>query len=1463
LSIPFKKYGYKLNPITDEYRTPQIFLVNKRLQKIGELYPIDNLKITVNEINQADEISFTYHKIIDGQESPLFNKVDDLSIILVDDYGYFEIAMEKNENSSISKSVTGISLGHAELSQILTTLEVNTEDDYNSNNPTVFYRKIDPLSDAETIKKNKESSLLHRILSCAPHYRIGSVDETLQNIQRMYSWSDKDILSIFNDIADEINCVFDIQIFLENGIAQRIINVHDLQYCSKCYNELDKSQRISSNTYKYRTIINGKCKSCGHSEFINDIGKDTNIFICTENLTDEISIRGDKDSIKNCFKVTGGDDMISDTVHGLDMSSSDRIVMFSDKQKQEMSTDLRDKLERYDKEYKDNIDDYISLLETEYNIFDLKHYLQSGKMPAIEKDIMKTDEALVSVLQKISSYYQNKFYISSYDNYEYTSTRVSIQNMFTTFMPEGFSFTIDFDDITEKGGSYNPNVLYRWYGKIRIYSTGNRDENYTLHIQPSEGTYVTQGDSTEKYIFDDTSVQNIVNNFSIIFYFADKSQEEYLKYIEQHTKYILSTFDLSYENEKKKPWNLYSYNRLDSFYNGYIKCISTLEEMKRTEVSDTETYKILTDIIANYQSIKNDILAQMNVLRDQIFAICSYHGEYESDFLDSNNQVNYHLQCYPNLQTVFDHLIDPNYEGGYQDDNKHYKVNEFVGTKPFQCKKCGSSNVSVSSNGNVCNNANCGSKGADIYSYFDIAKNIYDSYSKHKNSTIIDIRGKYHNDFDIKKYLGDELYAEYRSFIREDVYHNENYISDGLNNAQLIEHAKELRSKAEQELSKACQVQYTIDLPLSSIVAQKSFEYQGITVNDDYSEFKINNFVRVRIDDEIFKMRISSIGFTFPVSDKIEVSFTNVTNYRTGTTNDIKDIINKAENMATSYSYIVTQAEKGNNAYQQFDSIKKEGLDASLMAVKAGRDHDIVIDEHGILLRRKIQETDTYSDCQMKLIDRNLVMTMDNWKTAELAIGLGMYNGNPIYGIWANLLYGDLTITKELHVKNDKGSVFIDENGIEITNGNIKLQKENCSVTIDPSDDYIFNISNATEKIMYVDENGNGHFNGTIHASDGSFVGTVTAKNISATKGTIGGWDIKEYSLSSGDYNNNFIQFDSSGKSIISKNGDDKVVITSGHIQFLKNSSPYTTIHTTGWAGTSVFGVGINSEEDAKFISFGNKNNSSDGYYTTSLLLNYGLNPNGDKQDVIIYGTTKVTGEISLESNIKLNNNSFFGASPNSSGAYFSHNIFTGGGIYPGNVYDSAYKLYVNGNSYFNGSLFLSENSLTSSYNINLGFSTSSPEGTSCNAASVYWTKETFESKSSDERVKENFCTLPENIDNVFDSFNVRQYEYKEGLGRSGKYFGETSQHIEDVLSENGWDADDYAVVGLRNVDCDSGENKYIDEEDKFHYIDNSNIIWLCVDQIQKLKKRVAELEEKLSAKDGEYNQTDNTQHTT
>ncbi len=77
-------------------------------------------------------------------------------------------------------------------------------------------------------------------------------------------------------------------------------------------------------------------------------------------------------------------------------------MMFSDKQKQEMSHELREHLNQYDTDYKGSIGEYETLLETEYNIFDIKHYLRSSKMPPLEKEILTTDEAIYQVLSKIS-----------------------------------------------------------------------------------------------------------------------------------------------------------------------------------------------------------------------------------------------------------------------------------------------------------------------------------------------------------------------------------------------------------------------------------------------------------------------------------------------------------------------------------------------------------------------------------------------------------------------------------------------------------------------------------------------------------------------------------------------------------------------------------------------------------------------------------------------------------------------------------------------------------------------------------------------------------------------------------------------------------------------------------------------------------------------------------------------------
>ncbi len=1497
MSIPFKKYGYELNPITNEYKQPQIFLADKRIHKIGELYPIENLRITVNEINQADEISFTYYRKVDGKDTPLFDKLDDLSVVLVDGYGYFEIAIEKNENSSVTKSVTGISLGHAELSQILTTLEVNTDDDmnrsdYDANLRTVFYRSINEIIDAETEKKYRDSSLLHRILSSAPHYRIGTVSETLRQIQRTFSWSDTDILTIFSDISKEINCAFDIQIYLEDGKPQRVINVYDMQYCDECYNKLDDSQKTSSNTYKYRTIVGGVCQNCHSSEHIRDIGMDTNIFISTENLSDEISIRSEKDSIKNCFKVTGGDDLITAAVQGLSMSASDRIMMFSDKQKQEMSPGLIEILDHYDEEYQSSIGDYENLLETEYNIFDIKHYLRSSKMPPHEKEILKTDEALYTVLTKISHYYDNKFFIKSYNDYSHNAARISVQNMFSSFMPEGYSFSIEGSTITDKTDPYHPGNSYQWYGKIKIYSTGNRDDSYTLHLQPSRNTYVSQGENEEPYTISDSSMQNAVNGFSIVFSFADEPTEDYKKYIEQHTQYILSTIDQSYDNEIKRPWNLYSYNRLESFYDGYERCIDSLRDLLCSEETDSGNCNILNNMITSYQSIQTDIQNQMDMLLEQIFAICAYHGEYDPDFLDADGRVKYSLKHHKDLESVFHDMLDPSCSGGYQDNqNKTYKVNKFIGTKPFQCKKCGSSNVSESTNGNVCSNPHCESSGSDIYTYLDIMKNISDSYCSHKNDTITNMRETCQKKFNLKKYLNNEqLYAELRSFIREDVYKNDNYISDGLNNTQLIEHAKELRAKAEQELAKACMAQYTIDAPLSSIVGQKSFQCGDILVNDDYSGFRINNFVRVRIDGVIYKMRIASMTLSFPVTDKLEVTFTNVTNYKGGTLNDVKDIIDKAASMATSYSYVATQAEKGGAASAQFDAIKKEGLDAALMAVKAGRDQDVVIDGHGILLRRKNQETDTYSPYQMKLIDRNLVMTDNNWESARLAIGLGMYNKKPVYGVWADLLYGDLTVTKELHVTNDKGSVFIDENGITLDGGAITwlnpinkdnaitsnavaglndfknsvkgslgvttitsdsvispkigggylyIANNNYSVEIDPDQkcdktltDYLFAIrkKTSTNPIMGVKANGDAYFNGEINATSGTFNGTI-----SSHYGEIGGWTINSSSIYSGNVNDNHLQLDAQGKSLISQNGGEKVVLSSGSLRFLRNSTECMTLSTTSWKNTSIYGVGIHSEADSKFISFGNMNSSSDSTYITPLVLNYGLNPNGDTQDILIYGTTKIANELYITNRLYFNDGTYMGPL-SGGGTYFSGNMHAAGNI------------SASGNMFCKGSEVVNKNTnITEIYKTKTAYGNiHSGLEDGYNFASVPYVQDNFQrSSSSDFRLKKEILPL-KNIKPIYLNFKPKQYSFKNGCAENNKvHYGLLAQQVVHVLEKNNIDWRGSDLVEEYETRSYMDEGKYTG--DTAYRINYENLHALHIAFAQEMYRELEDLKKEIA----------------
>lgn len=1045
----FNRHGFVFDSNSGDIVKPSIFLFDHNFHKKGQVFPYNDLKITCNmNSGSPDTCTFTYYR--QGDNDFIWDNLKNLSLVNIQNidtkikqnWGCYEVKVDEydNENGSIKK-VSGQLLAQSELSNTLCTLEANTEDDivtrsdYYTEYPTVFYRDIDFGDDADTIKKKKDSSLLHRILSYAPHYKVGHVDETLKLVQRTFSFADMPITDVLNQVSGEVGCLFTFETYLdEDGKATRLVNAYDIAYCQTCY-DLVKSQVADGvkmlTTSKYRTITNGVCENCQSSSGVCDCGNDTGIFITTENLSSEIQLKPEG-TVKNAFKVTGGDDMITAAVQGLNLSASNKIMLFSDEMKAEMSESCRNKLQAYTTEYNNKAPYYAELLETEYNIYDAILWLQSAKMPALSLEQRELQEEVEYVLGMIQSDWNNDYYISSYDspnaegNYKtapYSLASHSITSMVKLYMDSGYAVQVTNGNIHDFVPDSSNRI--RWEGTIRIYDAGNRENYADMNCTSNQTTtvvyHVSNGDSSTV-----TTYTRTYPSYFVRFAFGDKSAAEYKNYIEQYAQKLLSDYKaVSRKNQEEKDWSLYGYEPLKNYLDGYNRCIQVLQGTAGVSPFSYGGFDSVEEyLISIYQPIRDHIGEQMTILCDEINALCEYLGGYPGSIQPDYVQDNYIYQYYNNGGDALYHLTQPSSSG-------------YIGNFPFHCKVCGSTNTSYYQGTNHCNN--CGASGNDIDSYATIARQIYDFYNENHagNKTILSERTYWQEYFDMEKYFGED-YNEFRSFIREDVYANENYISDGLNNAQILEKAKELRSRALGQLAVACTQQYTISSSVAAIVAEQWKE--GLTVRDAYNDFKLGNWIRCRINDVIYKLRVTSIEYDFENIQLLTVGFSSVIKTKYGEMSDIESILKQSQSIATSFPSVKHQASQGHLTSQRFEEIKKNGLNSALMNVMGGNNQEVVMDDKGILIRKYLEETGNYSKYQIRIIDRNIVFTDDGWQTAKMALGYmklpGVTEGEYAYGygLVADALIGNLICTKDLRIYGANG-------GIEITGEKILLDK--------------------------------------------------------------------------------------------------------------------------------------------------------------------------------------------------------------------------------------------------------------------------------------------------------------------------------------------------------------------------------------------------------------------------------------
>ena len=293
----------------------------------------------------------------------------------------------------------------------------------------------------------------------------------------------------------------------------------------------------------------------------------------------------------------------------------------------------------------------------------------------------------------------------------------------------------------------------------------------------------------------------------------------------------------------------------------------------------------------------------------------------------------------------------------------------------------------------------------------------------------------------LQTYLGDD-FLTFCAYRRDDTYENSNYISDGLDNAEIIKRAKEFLEVARQELLRASEPEFTISTTLYNLLALDEF---APIVN----YFHLGNWIRIKVDGVIYKLRLLSYGLNFDDIQNLTVEFSNVTKVK-NVVHEVQQVIQSAKSMSTNFGYIAKQAEKGSIAKNNIENLKQTGLNSGLIQIMNNTDEEVIYDKHGLLCRSKDDVTGKYDDKQVKVTHNVIAFTDNNWKTVRQVLGEHkcLYI-NPLtyeneeyegYGVTTDFVNSGIVVGSTM----TGGKIFSKNYEMISPTGNIEEDKYNC-----------------------------------------------------------------------------------------------------------------------------------------------------------------------------------------------------------------------------------------------------------------------------------------------------------------------------------------------------------------------------------------------------------------------------------
>ena len=1042
-------FHYNKN-LDNSINIPNIYILNRRLKKIGQIEDITELEI-VTSFNEPNEISFVTHKYINNRKNSLWKYIKETALVSVEGFGIFEIEAPITDTDSTIKKIHGQDLCAVELGQSNCTLEINTEEDYTSTvtpvladvKPTLFYNENDTTH-----------SLLHRILTYAPHYNIGHVDDSLCGMNRELSCSDSSIYDFLTgDVSETFGCIFVFDKF------KRTINAYDLKdHCLSCGSH---------------HIIGTECQDCkAKGKPVNNIeqgyGYNSSAYVDTENLATEMTLTGEKDSLKNCFKLEAGDDIMTEMVGQRLIGGTNYIWTFSNEMLNDMSDELREKYTAYTK----LVESYQSRFNTLWNNFNeytnQVSYYKDNKFPQTETTITTASEAWNLIKKEIT------YGCIANKNTVLSTLSKSILYYAKLLLPADYGVKFELDSsgndktscTTTNDGGYN--VITSWTGNLYVYRYNYTDDN------GNDLDYVRTGAWTLPVKKGYQSTPNASNAYTNDYYYYLKRQldyalaksQAYLK-VKHDSDYTDSVSNhLSDKDYYKNFFKEYNVTSLQSYYDAYNSCSVILNQLNST--IDPTTKYLLENGSVSSLSITNKLLKKYQDYANYISTIIKEYQGYIDDYnrklevvRDEITQINTtcNLRSYLGEELYLE-LLSFKREDTYKNDNFTSDmsdndtdlladIDEFIlDAKEEIAKACQLQYSCTVSLGNLLLDKNFNYD--KIYEKFALGNfirlSIDDTPVKIR---IIQMTFKFDDDIEnlpvtfSDALVGNSVINDYQNVINnaKSMASSFQFVTKQTdkNNKNLTSVVGKLKNEGlaavNDMLNRAENISLTID----------NQGLLGRKWNEDLNAY----------EDKQLRIVNNVIGFTDNNWETVKTALGNIYYNGSWRYGLIADVI--VGNVIAGEN--LTISDKGNNIVIDGDGI--------------------ILDGGSITWKTPIDESNVDGlKNDLNNITRSIKSNSDNIDSFKSEVN-------------TQLSVAGVTKINNNYVYSPK-----------ISSGYLYIVKNGCSVQIDPLQNYdaqndkVIDVQANNQDVFYIKRNGDGYFKGTIYAINGEFTGTISGSTI-------------------------------------------------------------------------------------------------------------------------------------------------------------------------------------------------------------------------------------------------------------------------------------------------------------------------------------------------------------------------------